>query len=132
VREIAHRIEQVDRALPFIKKAMITQRQQADIFQIVLEKTLKYMHYDSTWIQRYINEHEDSSLGEGFRWYLARGIGPSTWQQILSNLKAMYEYLQQHPGTGLDIHYKLGLRARSPQLSGLKNVYTYDIDRDEL
>jgi len=132
VREVRHRLERVSEALPHLRRVMITESVQEAIFHVIIEKTLKYMHYDSDWIRSYIKEHEGSSLGQQHRWFEAYSIDHSAWQQILSNLKSLLEYLNAHPGAYLNLMYNFGLRARAPPLSSLAETQDWEIDRSRI
>jgi len=132
VREIAHRIDRVSKALPYIDKYRIPLRTQLELYTMMIEKTLAYMTYSPEWITSYIHEHEYSSLGEGHKWYEAFSVESEFWRHILDNLRNMYEYLLSHPGTYLNIPYKLGVRARSPEIEKLSNHYSLDFDRSRI
>jgi len=137
VREINHRIEQVEENQKSLAPYKLSDHMSDHLFQIVIEKTIKYLKYNLDWITKYIKEHENSSLGQGHKWYEAYTLTPSDWRDIADHIKAMLEYLQQHPGTYLNIPYNIGSRARSPDLERLIpseawQTESFEIDRTRI
>jgi hypothetical protein len=103
-----------------------------DVYRMFFEKTLKYLTFDWVWVQRYIKDHETSSIGGGYKWRDTKGLDSSSWQQIFDNVKEMAENMASKPGHWINIHWNSGMRARSDSLTSVTENYSGEMDRTRI
>lgn len=103
-----------------------------ELYQLVLDKTLKHMTFSPDWIKHYIRQHIGSSLGEGWRWKHTLSMPMSEWRTIYESTRENIEGLKRHAGEYLDIVFKHGSRARSPDMPKFSDRFTGEVERTRI
>jgi hypothetical protein len=102
------------------------------VYHMFFEKTLKYLKFDWNWVRSYINDHDTSSIGGGFKWRSTMGMTQGEWYNVYQNAKTMIENMSKKPFHWINIKWNTGLRARSDSLTGLGGSYNGVIDRTRI
>lgn len=124
VNELNYRLQQTIDNYKAIEQLKLRDRDEYEMFQIVADTTLKYMTIDADWIHSYIKEHEQSSLGGGYKWRQAYEISTNEWASIMQQLKGNMEEILRRPGYWNNINWFSGIRARSEGLKSVVDHYT--------
>jgi len=120
--------EWYDTYFPYI----LSDSQSYSLYQLVLDKTLKHMRFNQEWIKHYIRQHIGSSLGEGWRWKHTLSMPMDEWKVIYESTRENIEGLKRHAGEYLDIVFKHGSRARSPDMKSFTDRFSGMIERTRI
>lgn len=100
-----------------------------ELFDMMMEETIKYLEYDEDWIRQYIAKHENSSVGGGLKWRDLLAMSQEEWMALFETIKKLAEDIRAHPGMWVNLNYRTGLRARSDKLDRLGREYYGMIER---
>jgi hypothetical protein len=121
--ELDYRIKQTTEYLPALRKIALSDRESKTLLDIIIDKTRKYMHMNPEWIRTYINEHRNSSLGQGYNWRMAYGITREEWSTMMGQLLETLDKIERHDGYYSRIQWNTGVRARSESLDKVADEY---------
>jgi hypothetical protein len=133
ISEIDRRIQQtIDNSAAF-EKDPITDQQSEELFLMLMDKTKRYMKFSINWINEYIKEHKQSSLGGGWRWNRAFNLYKEDWQDLFNIYMNNIEMMTAHPGWYNTVMWNLGIRARSDELNKIERFYDWKLmDRSRI
>lgn len=133
IAEIDKRIAQTRENAYAFEKNPITERQSEELYAILMQATKKYMKLNYTWIQHYIHEHEQSSLGKGWKWERAYNLYREDWESLFGIYMNNIEMMTTHPGWSNSVMWNLGIRARSDSIDAIQRYYDWRImDRSRI
>lgn len=99
------------------------------LYQLVIEKTLKYLTLDYDWIATYVRQHSGSSISPKVRWSNMFQLSHAEWEDFFNTIKGFVEELGHNSGRFLNILYSVGLRARSEELDKISTEYFGEVER---
>lgn len=132
VQENRKRINNTLSWLDSLKKYALSDRLSSEFYRILIEKTKKYLKYDRDYIVKYIRDHKTSSFGGNYRWGQTISMSPSEWQSFYEQVSHIMELLLLNEGRYLNIVWKTGLRARSPEITRFGNKFEGEMDRSRI
>jgi hypothetical protein len=125
VRELTRRVNNVREWLPSYDKLALSPKQSEELFLMLMAKTKKYMKLNTAWIKSYIDDHRQSSLGEGWRWNRAYSLEKSDWEGIFNIYMNNVEQMETHPGYSNQVKWNVGIRARSDEINEVDRYYDW-------
>jgi len=99
------------------------------IYNMVMEKTLKYMTLDYDRISEYIRDHKDSSMAPGVKWVNAYTLDKADWTNVYNIQRSNIEMLLRSPGYFNAAKFNSGIRGRGEELPHTQGHYEGEIDR---
>jgi len=112
--ELDVRLGKVKAAWSEYPKLKCTESEGQQLFDIVIDGTLKAMKLNWDYIVHYIRDHLLSSLGGGgFKWRDALTIDRQGWKEVFEIVKSNLELMKSNPKTYVANVPQTGLRARS-------------------
>jgi len=132
VAENRQRLSNIQEWLPTYEGYSLSDSESLTLYNLVLDRTLEYLEFNTDWIAHYIKEHIGSSLGNGFKWKDTLSMSNDEWKGIYDSTRSNIELLKQHPGEFLDIVFNHGLRARSPEMDEFKSSYSGEVERTRI
>jgi len=110
----------------------LNESQSRQLLTMILTTTFKYMKVDMVHIARYLKDHEQSSVGMGYKWPDLACLEEEDWERLRSLLIEKYSrLLGEDYGKYYTLPYNMGIRARSEQLPslGLDSGYAMVVER---
>lgn len=115
-----------------LRNVSLSPRLANAIYDLIIDRTLKYLKFDREYIAKYIKDHSTSSFGGNYRWGQTTSLTNSEWKAFYEQIRANLEQLRLNKGRYLDLVWKTGLRARSPAMDGFTDHFSGSIDRSRI